>query len=133
MSDKKYAIEKSESEWREQLSAEEFKILRQKGTEFAHTGKFNLHFEDGTYKCKGCNSTLFESNNKFKSSCGWPSFDDAIEGKIEYVKDTSHGMIRTEILCANCGGHLGHVFNDGPTKTGVRFCVNSASIDFSPS
>ena len=133
MSDKKYAIEKSESEWREQLSAEEFKILRQKGTEFAHTGKFNLHFEDGTYKCKGCNSTLFESNNKFKSNCGWPSFDDAIEGKIEYVKDTSHGMIRTETLCANCGGHLGHVFDDGPTKTGVRFCVNSASIDFSPS
>ena len=133
MKTKKYAIEKTESEWQEQLSAKEYNILRQKGTEFAHTGKYNLHFEEGTYKCKGCNNPLFESNNKFKSSCGWPSFDDAIEGTIEYIKDKSHGMIRTEIVCANCGGHLGHVFDDGPTDTGIRFCVNSASIDFNPS
>ncbi len=133
MKNKKYTIEKTESEWQEQLSAKEYNILRQKGTEFAHTGKYNLHFKEGTYKCKGCNNPLFESNNKFKSSCGWPSFDDAIEGTIEYIKDTSHNMVRTEIVCANCGGHLGHVFDDGPTKTGIRFCVNSASINFNPS
>ena len=132
MKNKKYTVEKTESEWQEQLSAKEYNILRQKGTEFAHTGKYNLHFEEGTYKCKGCNTPLFESNNKFKSSCGWPSFDDAIEGKIEYIKDKSHGMIRTEIVCTNCGGHLGHVFDDGPTETGIRFCVNSASINFIP-
>ncbi len=130
MSNKKYSIEKTEQEWEEQLSPEEYKILRQKGTEFPHTGKYNLHFDEGVYKCKGCGHVLFESESKFKSNCGWPSFDNAIDGTIEYVKDTTHRMVRTEILCANCGGHLGHVFDDGPTETGVRFCVNSASIDF---
>ena len=130
MNNKKYNIEKTEQEWEEQLSPEEYKILRQKGTEFPHTGKYNLHFDEGVYKCKGCGHVLFESESKFKSNCGWPSFDNAIDGTIEYVKDTTHRMVRTEILCANCGGHLGHVFDDGPTKTGVRFCVNSASIDF---
>lgn len=133
MSNKKYSVEKTEVEWKEQLSDNEFQILRQKGTEFAHSGEYNLHFKKGAYNCKGCNTPLFESNNKFKSSCGWPSFDDGIEGAIEYVKDSSHGMIRTEILCTNCGGHIGHLFDDGPTKTGLRFCVNSASIDFNPS
>ena len=130
MNNKKYNIEKTEQEWEEQLSPEEYKILRQKGTEFPHTGKYNLHFDEGVYKCKGCGHVLFESESKFKSNCGWPSFDNAIDGTIEYIKDTSHRMVRTEILCANCGGHLGHVFDDGPTETGVRFCVNSASIDF---
>ena len=80
--------------------------------------------------CGACNTPLFESNNKFESNCGWPSFDDSIEGSIEYVKDTTHGMIRTEILCASCGSHLGHIFNDGPTATGQRYCVNSLSLDF---
>lgn len=130
MNNKKYNIEKTEQEWEELLSPEEYKILRQKGTEFPHTGKYNLHFDEGVYKCKGCGHVLFESESKFKSNCGWPSFDNAIDGTIEYVKDTSHRMVRTEILCANCGGHLGHVFDDGPTESGVRFCVNSASIDF---
>jgi len=130
MNSKKYNIEKTEQEWEEQLSPEEYKILRQKGTEFPHTGKYNLHFDEGVYKCKGCGHVLFESESKFKSNCGWPSFDNAIDGTIEYVKDTTHRMVRTEILCANCGGHLGHVFDDGPTESGVRFCVNSASIDF---
>lgn len=130
MTNKKYNIEKTEQEWEEQLSHEEYKILRQKGTEFPHTGKYNLHFDEGVYKCKGCGQVLFESESKFKSNCGWPSFDNAIDGTIEYVKDTTHRMLRTEILCANCGGHLGHVFDDGPTETGVRFCVNSTSIDF---
>ena len=127
---KKYPIEKTEAEWKELLGDEQYRVLRQKGTERPHTGKYNLHFEDGTYKCGACNAELFESDSKFESSCGWPSFDEAIEGAVEYVKDTTLGMMRTEILCANCGSHLGHVFDDGPTETGQRFCINSASIDF---
>lgn len=130
MDNKKYAVSRTDAEWKTVLSDEEYRILRLKGTEMPNTGKYNLHFEDGTYKCKGCGTPLFDSGMKFKSHCGWPSFDEAIEGTIEYKKDTSHGMIRTEILCAKCGGHLGHVFNDGPTETGKRYCVNSASIDF---
>lgn len=129
---KKYPIEWSESEWRERLSEEEYRILRQKGTEAPHTGKYNLHFENGEYNCAACGIKLFESDQKFESNCGWPSFDDAIEGRIEYVQDRSFGMIRTEILCSNCGSHLGHVFDDGPTETGQRYCVNSASIAFEP-
>ncbi|GGZ52170.1 peptide-methionine (R)-S-oxide reductase MsrB [Mesonia mobilis] len=127
---KKYSVEKSEQEWKEQLSEEQFRILRQKGTEAPHTGKYNLHFEDGKYKCAGCGNVLFESEAKFNSNCGWPSFDQSVEGSIEYIQDTSFGMIRTEILCSNCGGHVGHVFDDGPTETGQRYCVNSASIEF---
>tara|TARA_B100000378_G_C18000930_1_gene397189 strand:+ start:63 stop:548 length:486 start_codon:yes stop_codon:yes gene_type:complete len=127
---KKYNIEKSEEEWKKVLTPEEYRILREKGTEAPHTGRFNLHFEDGTYKCAACGEKLFESDSKFESGCGWPSFDEAIEGKIEYVQDRTFGMIRTEILCSNCGSHLGHVFDDGPTETGQRYCVNSASINF---
>ncbi len=127
---KKYNIEKSEAEWKEQLGTERYKILRQKGTEFPHSGEYNLLFEEGTYACGACAEPLFASNSKFESGCGWPSFDDALPGKIEYVKDNSFGMQRTEILCANCGSHLGHVFDDGPTKTGQRYCVNSLSVDF---
>ncbi|THD68003.1 peptide-methionine (R)-S-oxide reductase MsrB [Robertkochia marina] len=126
----KYKVDKPEEVWRQELDADSYRILRQKGTEMPHTGKYNLHFENGNYHCKGCNALLFESDMKFESGCGWPSFDQAVEGSIEYIRDTSHGMIRTEILCASCGGHLGHVFNDGPTETGVRYCVNSASLDF---
>lgn len=128
---RKYAIEKSESEWKQQLSPDEYRILRQKGTEYPHTGKYNLHFKNGAYHCKACNVKLFESQHKFESGCGWPSFDQAVEGAIEYIRDLSHGMIRTETLCANCGGHLGHVFDDGPRETtGQRYCINSLSIDF---
>ncbi len=126
----KYKLEKSEEEWKKELSEEQYRVLRQKGTEAPHSGKYNLHFESGEYQCAACKAKLFESNNKFESNCGWPSFDDAIEGTIEYVQDRTFGMLRTEILCANCGSHLGHVFDDGPTPTGQRFCVNSASIDF---
>ncbi|MFI2742240.1 peptide-methionine (R)-S-oxide reductase MsrB [Zhouia sp. PK063] len=126
----KYPFQKTEEEWKNQLSEEEYRILRQKGTEYPHTGKYNLHFENGTYNCKACNTPLFKSDQKFESGCGWPSFDDAIESAIEYKRDTTHGMLRTEILCANCGSHLGHVFDDGPTSTGLRYCVNSVSIDF---
>jgi peptide-methionine (R)-S-oxide reductase len=127
---KQYKIEKTEEEWKTQLSKEQYKVLRQKGTEAPHSGKYNLHFDKGEYNCAACNAKLFESNSKFDSGCGWPSFDDAIEGSIEYVQDKTFGMIRIEILCANCGSHLGHVFDDGPTDTGQRYCVNSASIDF---
>ncbi len=127
---KTYPIEHSEAEWRDKLSEEQYRILRQKGTEAPHSGKYNLHFQDGEYHCAACGTKLFESNQKFESNCGWPSFDDAIEGSIEYVQDRSHGMVRTEILCSNCGSHLGHVFDDGPTETGQRYCVNSASLDF---
>lgn len=127
---KKYAIEKNEAEWKAELSPEEYRILREKGTERPHTGEYNLHFEKGMYLCRACSTPLFKSDQKFESGCGWPSFDDAIEGSIEYHKDHTFGMIRTEIVCANCGGHLGHIFDDGPTPTGMRYCVNSASIDF---
>ena len=89
-----------------------------------------MHFELGTYVCGGCAEPLFESDSKFNSHCGWPSFDDSIPGKVEYIKDTTHGMIRTEIVCAKCKGHLGHIFDDGPTKTRQRYCVNSLSVDF---
>lgn len=126
----KYAIEKSEEEWLRLLGPEKYRILRGKGTEFAHSGSYNLHFDKGTYVCGACGEPLFVSDSKFNSHCGWPSFDESIPGKVEYVKDTSHGMLRTEILCATCGSHLGHVFDDGPTQTGQRYCVNSLSIDF---
>ncbi len=120
----------SESFWKEKLSNEAFHVLREKGTERPFTGKYNLHFEKGSYTCAACNSPLFTDNQKFDSGCGWPSFDDAIKDSIEYILDKSHGILRTEVVCSNCGGHLGHLFNDGPTETGQRFCVNSLSIDF---
>lgn len=115
---------------KEELSEEQKRILINKGTEPPFSGKYNLHFDDGVYKCAGCDEPLFESDMKFESNCGWPSFDRSMEGKVSYKKDKSLGMIRTEILCANCGGHLGHIFDDGPTDTGQRYCVNSLSLQF---
>jgi peptide-methionine (R)-S-oxide reductase len=130
---KRYGIQKTEEEWQNQLSSEEYYVLRKKGTERPFTGQYDLHFENGDYHCKACNAKLFESDHKFESGCGWPSFDQAVEGAIEYIRDSSHGMIRTETVCANCGSHLGHVFNDGPKETtGQRYCINSVSIDFDP-
>ncbi len=120
----------SEEEWRSKLTPEEYRILREKGTEKPFSGPLNLHFEDGIYTCAGCNSPLFNSASKFDGHCGWPSFDDEIEGAVEKKRDLSHGMIRTEIVCKSCGGHLGHLFDDGPTKTTLRYCVNSVSIKF---
>ena len=120
----------SDKYWKENLSEESYRILREKGTEPPFSGKYNLHFENGYYLCKACENPLFKSGQKFDSGCGWPSFDDAIKGSVKNVLDKSHGMIRTEIVCNNCGGHLGHVFNDGPTETGQRYCVNSLSVDF---
>lgn len=131
MKEKKFIIRKTEDEWRKILTSEEYYILRQKGTERPFTGKYNDHKEEGIYTCKACGEELFTSNHKFDSGCGWPSFDDEITGnKIYKQSDTSHGMRRVEILCNNCGGHLGHIFNDGPTETGLRYCVNSLSINF---
>ena len=127
---RKYKIEKTDKYWKTKLNPEEFKILREKGTELPFTGKFNDHFKEGTYVCKGCATPLYKSESKFDSHCGWPSYDSAIEGSLELIPDSSAGMLRTEIICSNCGGHQGHVFNDGPTHTGLRYCVNSASIDF---
>ncbi len=121
----------TDKDWRNKLSEEEYRVLREKGTELPFSGLYNTHFEDGVYKCKGCGNVLFKSENKFHSNCGWPSFDAGIsEGAIEEREDLSHGMVRTEIVCSNCGGHLGHVFDDGPTETGLRYCVNSVALDF---
>ena len=121
---------KTTEEWKKILNDEEYKVLIEKGTEYPHTGKYNMHFENGVYNCNGCNTPLFNSDQKFKSDCGWPSFDESIEGAIKYVDDYSLSMYRIEIICANCKGHLGHIFDDGPTETGKRYCVNSVSIDF---
>lgn len=122
---------KSEEEWKKELTPEQYRILREKGTEMPHSGEYNLHFEKGTYYCSGCNAPLFSSDSKFNAHCGWPSFDKAIsDSTIVETIDRSHGMIRTEITCAQCGGHLGHVFNDGPTASGLRYCVNSVALGF---
>ena len=119
-----------ENVWKKQLSSEAYQVLREKGTEPRYSGIYNLHFEKGHYNCKGCGEKLFDSTNKFESSCGWPSFDNALEDKIIENKDFSSGMVRTEIICSRCKGHLGHLFNDGPSETGLRYCVNSISLDF---
>ncbi len=126
------AVKKTEQEWAKILSSEQYNVLREKGTERAGTGKYNMHFDKGVYTCGGCGYELFNSDMKFESHCGWPSFDKEIGdgNRIKKVKDISFGMVRTEIVCARCNGHLGHIFDDGPTATGQRYCVNSLSLDF---
>ncbi|SIR58498.1 peptide-methionine (R)-S-oxide reductase MsrB [Natronorubrum thiooxidans] len=120
----------TDSEWRSELSDEEYRILREAGTEPPFSGEFVDHNADGSYVCAGCGAELFDSETKFESGCGWPSFYDTDDDRIETRLDTSNGMRRTEVLCGNCGGHLGHVFDDGPDPTGKRYCINSVALDF---
>ena len=130
-----FMVQKSESEWLRILGPEKYQILRKKGTEPPFSGTYTSHFQPGRYKCAACSNVLFDYRQKFESHCGWPSFDkECGDGNnILKIKDRSHGMVRTEICCSKCGGHLGHVFDDGPTATGLRYCVNSLSIEFEPS
>lgn len=125
-------IEKTDQQWRELLDDETYRVTRQQGTEYPGTGKYLHHDKAGNYTCVCCGLMLFSAEQKFDSHCGWPSFDDCLPGTVEYKKDNSHGMIRIEIVCARCDSHLGHVFDDGPTQTGKRFCVNSVSLSFKP-
>ena len=122
---------KTETEWKNTLGEMSYQVLRNSYTERPFTGEYNLHFEKGSYNCKGCNQKLFESNDKYESNCGWPSFDQAIPDRITYVKDYTHNMNRVEVKFSKCDGHLGHVFNDGPKETtGKRYCINSAALSF---
>lgn len=119
----------NEEEWSKMLTPEQFNILREKGTEAPFTGEYVHEKADGTYACVACGNPLFSSEAKFDSGTGWPSFDNALPGAIEQHRDATLGMVRTEIRCARCGGHLGHVFDDGPTATGKRFCINSVCLE----
>jgi len=131
MTKKTDKIVKTEAEWKASLTAQEYYVLREKGTDRPGDNGYTKHFEKGTYHCRACDAQLFESGSKYESHCGWPSFDDAIPGTINLTKDTTLGMIRTEITCTKCDGHLGHIFDDGPKETtGKRYCVNTSSIKF---
>lgn len=126
------SISKTDAEWREQLTNEEYRILREAGTEPRFSGEHVDRDDNGVYRCAGCETVLFDSETKYHSGCGWPSFYAAENGATTTELDTSHGMRRTEVRCGTCDGHLGHIFDDGPEPTGERFCINSVAIDFEP-
>jgi peptide-methionine (R)-S-oxide reductase len=127
-------VQKTEEEWRRELSPEQYDVLRRAGTEAPFTGKYVHSKEDGIYRCGACGAELFSSGTKFDSGTGWPSFyEPANRENVELREDRSHGMVRTEVVCANCGSHLGHVFDDGPNPTGQRYCINSCALDLDPS
>ncbi|PSB20472.1 peptide-methionine (R)-S-oxide reductase [filamentous cyanobacterium CCP1] len=130
--DKQFEVTKTEQEWRETLTPEQFYVLRKHGTERAGTSPLDKNYADGTYICAGCGNPLFKSATKFNSGTGWPSFFQPIEGAVETTVDRSFFMTRVEVHCARCGGHLGHVFNDGPAPTGQRYCMNGVSLEFEP-
>jgi peptide-methionine (R)-S-oxide reductase len=122
-------VVRTETEWQAQLDPEQYRILREKGTEAPFSGEYDQVFEPGTYHCVGCGAELFASDAKYDSGCGWPAFyEPAAAEALEEETDTSYGMVRTEVMCASCGGHLGHVFPDGPHPTGLRYCINSAAL-----
>ena len=122
-------VQKTEAEWRSELSPEQYRVLREKGTEAPFSGEYDHVFEEGTYRCAGCGTELFHSETKYDSGCGWPAFSAPASGEaIDEETDSTYGMVRTEVMCSNCGGHLGHVFPDGPPQTGLRYCINSAAL-----
>jgi peptide-methionine (R)-S-oxide reductase len=132
MSHEPYDVEHTDEEWKKQLSPSAYAVLRQHGTERAFTSPLNREKRAGTFLCAGCGQTLFSSNDKYESGSGWPSFIRALPGAVGTETDDSHGMVRVEVHCARCGGHLGHVFDDGPRPTGERFCMNGVALDFRP-
>ena len=126
-------VTKSDEEWRAQLGPEQYQVLRRAGTERAWSGKYVHNHDDGSYRCAGCGALLFDSSTKFESGSGWPSFfEPAVAEAVELIEDRSYGMTRTEVRCRRCGGHLGHVFDDGPRPTGQRYCMNSLALEFQP-
>ncbi len=125
-------IPQNEDQWKEKLTPEQYHILREKGTEAPGTGALLHEKREGTYTCAACGNELFASDAKFESGTGWPSFDQALPGAVEFIEDSSHGMHRTEVVCSRCRGHLGHVFDDGPESTGKRYCMNSVCLDLKP-